>query len=55
MNKLKRLLSNPFARHLLQTVVMVALIRHGIITPEEARAIHNATQAAAVAASPAAV
>lgn len=39
---LKNLLSHPFFRHALQTVVMVALIRHGIITPEEARVIRDA-------------
>lgn len=43
MNKLKSLLAVPFVRHVLQTVMIIALVRTGVLTPDEARAVNAVT------------
>lgn len=43
-NKIKKLFSSPLIRHTLQTILLIALVRNGVITPDEARTLNTTAQ-----------
>ena len=43
-NKIKALFSSPLIRHALHTILIIALVRNGVITPDEARTLNTTAQ-----------